>query len=871
MTHSHPLPAARPQRLFLTWLWPLGIVGGLTLIFGLVNWHWLGVNIVTYGWDRMDHLITSLVYNDILRTITPESLFRALVYSNYYPPLVHYGVWTLYQFFGINEDVAVMVNIPFLLVLLAATWFLAERMGGKWVAALAVGLLGLFPMIFAMSRYLYLDFALTAMVALALAALPATHRFTRGGASCWFGLLLGLTFLVKWTAAAFLIGPLLYLLWRSGVLTALLQQRRVLHPSGRRLAITVGVSGIVTALWFIPARNAVVQSPLGDWIFPLAALFTTGMLYALFTKTVTKPMTVRPLLNALRAGAIASWVMSFWYVPNVEFITSFFHTAYGLEDGRFWAYDKYFYEVTTEQIGPFLSVIFALVVLVFLWQRRTRLHRLLTNLDDTAWILLLWAVVPTIIFSSRVSLAHSRFLMPFLPPFAIWLAYGLWQWRGRLTRGIAITLVLLVAIAQFALISFDSLAPWRAPLHLQLASGPVNLLAHGFFIQYPASEETDPGYAIAPAILDVVEQARVDQGRERINLGILVNSYQFHEKHFLYQIYTKYWYVTLRELARNWHNLPAYNQLFDMDFVLVNDTHTYRTNEASQGVVQRILTQPADLFNLAFRPVQQWTLPNGEVSTLYERRFAPTEPGFDPANYGQLLHEFGDDWGPGDLLVLTAPEQAYILGLTLPADHRLTILPLPADDKPMEESLDVLAHLAQSHDRIFLLSHNEAVVDPQGAMERWLRSHLTPGPASWINALRVTPFVAASLPTTPARPLRTRWQGGAELAGIAVDQAGLHPQGAVTAKLFWQSIGATPQKVSLQLFGPDGALVAQQDADLAATQAPFVLLLPRTLAPGAYQLVVILYDPTTLQRDQLIADGETAGGDALELLSFPLP
>lgn len=866
MTHTHQRTGDRAKGTALARLWPLGIVSGLTLIFGLVNWHWLQVNVVTYGWDRMDHLITSLAYNDILQTITPESLFRALVYSNYYPPFVHYGVWVLYQFFGINEDVAVMVNVPFLLLLLAATWSVTERMGGGRVAILAVALLALFPMIFAMSRYLYLDFALTAMVAVAIAALLATERFTRGGHACWFGALLGLAFLVKWTTAAFLLAPLLFLLWRSGVFVALFQQPGIVRPHGRRLALTLGASAVLTALWFIPARNAVAQSPLGDWIFPLATLFTTAMIYALFTSTANRPMAVRPLLNALRAGAIALWVMSFWYLPNIEFITGFFHTAYGLEDGRFWAYDKYFYEVTTEQIGLLLSIIFALVVVVFLWQRRTQLHRLFAGLDDTAWVLLLWAIVPTIIFSSRVSLAHSRFLMPFLPPFAIWMAYGLWQWRGRLTRGLAITLVLLLAIAQFALISFDSLAAWRTPLHLQFAGVPVNLLAHGFFIQYPASEETDPGYALAPAILDIVEQARVGQGRERINLGILVNSYQFHEKHFLYQIYTKYWYVTLRELARNWRDLPAYNQLFDMDFVLVNDTHTFRTNEASQAVVQRILTEPQDLFNLAFRPVQQWTLPNGEVSTLYERRFAPTEPGFDPANYGQLLHEFGDDWGAGDALVLVAPEQAYIMGLILPADNDFTILPLPADGRNSQESVAALARLAQTHARIFLLSHNDHVVDPQGALESWLRDHLLPGPESWINGLRVTPFVAQSLPTTSNLRLRAQWQQGAELSGVAVNQPASPPQQTLAVRLFWQAVGATPQKVSLQLMGPDGSLVAQQDADLVMTQAPFVLLLPRTLAPGEYKLAAILYDPNTLERDRI-----GNGREALEILTFTQP
>ncbi|CAN5376137.1 hypothetical protein BH10CHL1_BH10CHL1_15620 [soil metagenome] len=843
--------------------WRIGVVGGLTLLFGLVNWHWLGVNVVTYGWDRMDHLITSLAYNNILQTITPQSIFNALVYSNYYPPFVHLTVWVFYKLFGVNEDVAVMVNVIYLLILLGATWSIAERMGGVKVAALAVTLLGAFPMIFAMSRYLYLDFALTAMVALAIALLLATARFTRRRQAYWFGAALGMAFLVKWTAAAFLITPLFFILWRGGILTALVQHTAALRPDWRRLVFVLIISLLLTVAWFIPAHAAVFQSPLGNWLFPAYALLTTPFLYALSCSISNQPPELRPLHNALSAGAVTIWIMAFWYLPNSEFITGFLHTAYGLEDGRFWAYGKYLYEVSTEQLGPALSAAFVLVVLVFLWQRRKTLRQLLQTLDDQAWILLLWAIAPYIIFSTRVSLAHDRFLMPFLPPFAIWMAYGLWQWRSRLIRNVTIVLVLLVAAAQFVLISFEVAAPWRAPLHLQLPGGSVNLLAHGFFLQYPASEETDPGFAITPEVLTLVDNARVAHKRDRINLGLLVNSYELHEKHFLYQIYTTYPQVTLRELARNWNDQPAYNQLFEMDFVLVDDTHTFRTSEASQAVVKRILTQPEDLFNRAFQPVHHWTLPSKEKVTLYERRFADTEPGLAPADYQTLLQQFGVNWGPDDALVLTAPDQAYIMGLSLPADNTLSILPLPTGLKADQESLNALAQLAQTHDRIFLLNHNAATVDPDGTIENWLRGHWLAGPDIWINALRVTPFIAEKMPAAPTEMINAQWRQSATLRGIAINQEALHASGALAVQLYWQRLGLADHKISLQLLGPDGALVAQQDADMTKAQPPFVLLLPHELAPGAYKLIAILYDPKTLKRDKLVN-----GPDALALWTF---
>lgn len=93
-------------------------------------------------------------------------------------------------------------------------------------------------------------------------------------------------------------------------------------------------------------------------------------------------------------------------------------------------------------------------------------------------------------------------------------------------------------------------------LRLEIGGQPLNLLANGFFIQYPASGVADPGYAVAPQILAYVDSQRQPggalAGHEVANLGLLVNSYQIHEKHFLYSIYKDFPQARLRELVCNW-------------------------------------------------------------------------------------------------------------------------------------------------------------------------------------------------------------------------------------------------------------------------------------------------------------------------------
>ena len=117
------------------WLSAAAAVLALTLLFALVNWHWLQANVVTYGWDRMDHLITSLVYNDMVRSPSAQTPFNLLAYSSYYPPLVHFGIVTLYRLFGVSEDVAPFVNVFYLAGLLAGVWAITRRLAGRWHGA----------------------------------------------------------------------------------------------------------------------------------------------------------------------------------------------------------------------------------------------------------------------------------------------------------------------------------------------------------------------------------------------------------------------------------------------------------------------------------------------------------------------------------------------------------------------------------------------------------------------------------------------------------------------------------------------------------------------------------------------------------------
>jgi 4-amino-4-deoxy-L-arabinose transferase-like glycosyltransferase len=187
------------KNAWLVRLAPWLLVGGLVLFHAINNWSWLAENVTSTGWDKPRHLARSLHYTDVLSPITIKSLFGMMVSDPVRPPLFPASAAVMYKLFGRSADVATMVNVIYMAIALA-------------------------PMFYAMSRYFYLEFAVTAIVALTVYLLLATDGFQRRGMSLLFGLCLGLGLLTKRTFAVFAVGPVIVAVLASGLLPMLWQR-----------------------------------------------------------------------------------------------------------------------------------------------------------------------------------------------------------------------------------------------------------------------------------------------------------------------------------------------------------------------------------------------------------------------------------------------------------------------------------------------------------------------------------------------------------------------------------------------------------------------------------------------------------------------
>jgi uncharacterized membrane protein len=117
---------------------------------------------------------------------------------------------------------------------------------------------------------------------------------------------------------------------------------------------------------------------------------------------------------------------------------------------------------------------------------------------------------------------------------------------------------------------------------------------------------------------------------------------------------------------------------------------------------------------------------------------------------------------------------------------------------------------------------------------------------------------------------------GLRLLGASVPAERLLPGDVLRVYLRWAGQAAAlsgSEKITLQLLAGSGKLVAQTDQPfdpgvLDASSVGYTVAVPRLLSPGAYRLIVALYDPSRPGAARLLT---TSGADHVELAVLPAP
>jgi 4-amino-4-deoxy-L-arabinose transferase-like glycosyltransferase len=838
---------------------PWLIVGGLVLFHALNNWIWLVKNVTWTGWDKARHLAWSLAYFHQLGQFSLQSLFAVMVSDPIRPPLFAASASIMYALFGRTADVATMVNVVYMAIALSATYGMGRRWGGPRLGWAATALLAFFPMFYAMSRYFYLEFALTAMVTLTVYLLLTTEDFRKRNVSLAFGLSLGLGLLTKRTFAVFAVGPVLVAVLTSGLIPMAwerLKQRPRVYWDKLALALVGGLA--LALLWYLPNREMVQTLTLGD-----ALLFPWWALASLAIYFVALPSA--PLSNATAAFAIGAGLASTWYLGRIEFLERVALYGYGIDDPRGRALrldrlDTYLYyirKLATEHLSVLVFLAFAIILAIAtltVLRRQRSVRRFLGSVKPEAWMMLAWIGVPYLLLTFSIY-DESRAFTPVLPAVALLVGAACWILPWRRVRVAVLSLILGFGLLQFFALSYEPVhhaIPTRAfsvPL-----LGPTSLLAQGPYIQLPDEGQTDRGYWVQPDVLATVEQRRQQLGRDAFSLGLFVNTTQINFGSFNYLVLTDYPQLQVDSPIAELEESTIYLRLFSHDYVLVGRMDEGMT-QPREEILHAILDDPASLFAQAYELEVAHSLPDGDTVSLYRQRY-PLPAGYPVEYVTRLAQQLGGQTSAGDAIVLTPAPLVYAFLSEYTGAAQVYLAP------ETEKGLD---NIAAGHRRIFLVIGDPAAGEVQGLAQEWLNRHAFLASHQWADSLQVLAYgtTEAEPATNPSEEVGAVLDDRIELVGFDLPPATWQAGQIVPLSLFWQRRGEIDSDygVFVHLMDESGHLVAQTDSPPVGGSRPSSswqpdetiadrhgLLLPNELDPGHYELRVGMVVPSTGER-----------------------
>jgi hypothetical protein len=160
-------------------------------------------------------------------------------------PMMYAGTYALT---GNDRSSAHIVNHLALVVLCLSVYGIGRQLAGPWCALAAAWVTMMLPMMFGLSRQLFVEFPLCAAVAAFVYLCLASDGFRRHGIAVLLGLVLGIGLMIKISFPVFAAGPVLAVL-----LAALFRKGRPASLLGllASFAITVFFAALIAGPWYV--------------------------------------------------------------------------------------------------------------------------------------------------------------------------------------------------------------------------------------------------------------------------------------------------------------------------------------------------------------------------------------------------------------------------------------------------------------------------------------------------------------------------------------------------------------------------------------------------------------------------------------------
>lgn len=326
-------PSRAPTRR-----WIVVLLGACLAFYVVNNAIWLLYDASSPSYDQAAHAEFALRYMRLFEHPTRLSLRRLLEVTGYWPPLFHISSVPFTMALGFSASSVAAANFLFLPAVVVGTYGIGRRLFDERVGVGAVVLTLLYPMMYALSREILVDFALVGMVTLTLLLVLSSDGGLNPRRSWLLGVVAGFAMLTKWTAVTFALGPAI--VWFAICL-------RRDRPAWGRAAISVGIALFVCALvalpWYVTSFHAFLQragvalgsdpAREGDPIRVVESLawYWAAARNALILRLLLVPTIVGAAAFVFRNRAWRAWAfLAAWAVPAMVFFVLIPN-----KDGRF--------------------------------------------------------------------------------------------------------------------------------------------------------------------------------------------------------------------------------------------------------------------------------------------------------------------------------------------------------------------------------------------------------------------------------------------------------------------------------------------------------------------------------------------------------
>ncbi|MDV2991929.1 MAG: hypothetical protein N4J56_001583 [Chroococcidiopsis sp. SAG 2025] len=574
--------------LILLLIWLAGV---------LVDRIWFACDRSVPDWDRAEYLTSSLNYWQALQQ---PQWFSSDWWTDFWqlstkvPPLTQTAAAITQLIFGTGGDRATLVNSFFSAILLVSVYGLGIQLFSAEVGLWAAGICQLIPGLYKLRLDFLLDYPLTAVVTLCFWCLTvwrsqnskvkSQNKFRIPNSefriSSWFwtiafGISLGMALLVKQTALFFLFVPIVW----TGV--------EVIRKRNIRRICQFAIALLLSAIVFMPWYQT-------NWL-----LILTGGKRATIDSALAEG---DPALNTLDAWtyywkllpAHISWVLLL--VPIVGLL------LYKSQKLKVKSQNKNSTSNSPVRMGFEPRFIDG--------SRESFAKPAPTTPDSLIWLSIF--LIGAYLLCSLNLNKDSRYVVPYLPGVALFLAYGMTCWRGRWGQQIRWSTVGLAVLVMGL-----NLFPIGGVLGNRIAS---ILSPNAKHYAYMGSE-----YPHAQVIEEIIQTAPYI----RSNLGVLPSTLEVNQHSLNYFGALRNFQVYGRQVGTRQQQIVQDGR--SLDWFVTKTGEQGSVPDAQSAMVQYVEQSPD--FNLQ----KTWTLPDSSSLKLYHRRVPQVEVGSRGRKLGEQL------------------------------------------------------------------------------------------------------------------------------------------------------------------------------------------------------------------------------------------